>query len=276
MSAGQGVQGWEEVEDEGWEKDEGWEMVSLTGDTCGKDRWERPTTGQDGTGRGGAGSVKGKVRHLPIPDLPRPPRSKPIAIPKKLTARRMGRSLSVTWDSQLEGEANILDPGTSGPRGFKEEPIFVFPSVDRKIRGGQWLWPEETRPRRTSHKHEDQDQSQTQTRIRPRISHRQDQWLRPEEIRHRPRTPPRKPYTAPFSDKGDRKELEGITGSGGLGDDFRSEGMEAPKFLHSFMPIPRIEIDYLPLEAPNFLNSFMPIPRLEMDDLPLDLSKMSL
>jgi hypothetical protein len=267
MSAGQGVHGWEELDEEGWEKEEGWEMVSLTGDTCGKDLWERPRmdgTGRGGAGRGGAGSVK--VRHIPIPELPRPPRSKPIAIPKNLTDRRKGRSLSVTWDSQLEGEANILDPGTSGPRGFKEEPIFVFPSVDRKIRGGQWLWPEETKPRRTSHKHEDQDQSQTQTRIRPRISHRQDQWLRP-------RTPPRKPYTAPFSDRGDRKELEGITRSGGLGDDFRSQGMEAPKFLHTFMPIPRIEIDYLPLEAPNFLNSFMPIPE---DDLPLDLSKMSL
>jgi hypothetical protein len=256
MSAGQGVHGWEELEEDGWEKEEGWEMVNLTGDTCGKDLWERPTTGQDGAGRGGAGSVKGKVRHLPIPEIPRPPRSKPIAIPKKITARRKGRSLSVTWDSQLEGEANILDPGTSGPRGFREEPIFVFPSVDRKIRGGQWLWPEETRSRR--------------------ISHRQDQWLRPDEVRHRPRTPPRKPYTAPFSDKEDRKELEGVAGSGGLWDGYRSGGMEAPKFLHSFMPIPGIEMDYVPLETPNFLNSFMPIPRLEMDDLPLDLSKMSL
>jgi hypothetical protein len=228
MSAGQGVHGWEDLEEEGWE------MVSLTGDTS-----ERPR--MDGSGRGGAGSVR--VRHLPIPEIPRPPRSKPIAIPKKLTARREGRPLSVTWDSQFEGEANILDPGTSGPRGFREEPIFMFPSVDRKIRGGQWLWPERTRSRR--------------------ISHRQDQWLTPDEVRHRPRTPPRKPYTVPFSEKEDRKALDGVIGSGG-----RWDGMEAP-FLHSFMPIPRIEMVHEPLETPIFQNSFM-------DDLPLDLSKMSL
>jgi hypothetical protein len=267
-------------------EDEGWEMVSRTGDTCGKDLWERPVTGRDGTGQDGTGPVKGRVRHLPIPELPRPPRSKPIAIPKKLTARRMGRSLSVTWDSQLEGEAKILDPGTSGPRGFKEGPIFVFPSVDRKVRGDQWLWPGEIKieqeKKRGVHppfltaeqKEKEEKEGGGGETVRT--------WPlgRGTLTRPRPRTPPRppirNPYTAPFSDKGDGRDLKGVAGSGGLGAVFRSEGMEAPNFLDSFMPIPRLEMDDLPLEAPNFLNSFMPIPRLEMDDLPLDLSKMSL
>jgi hypothetical protein len=206
-------------------------MVSLTGDTS-------ETTRMVGSGRGGAGSVR--VRHLPIPEIPRPPRSKPIAIPKKLIARREGRPLSLTWDSQFEGEANTLDPGTSEPRGFREESLFMFPLVDRKIRGGQWLWPEGTRSRR--------------------ISNRQDQGLTPEVRRprtpprpHRPRTPPRKPYTVPYSEKEDREAFDGVLGSGG-----RWDGMEAP-FLHSFMPIPRIEMIHEP-----------------MDDLPLDLSKMNL
>jgi hypothetical protein len=295
-------------------------MVSQTGDTCGKDLWERPVTEREGTGREGTGSVKGRVRHLPIPELPRPlrpprPQSKPIAIPKKLTARRMGRSLSVTWDSQLEGEANILDPRTSGPRGFKEGPIFVFPSVDRKVRDEEWLWPGEVnieqekdtgsfltieQEKRVHPPFLTIEQKGKKRKDNRRKGHRTEgkekegggeetvrKWQENEEGGHqpllrpgnsggqgslghgilgipsrfRPKTPPRPPirslYTAPFSDQGDGMDLKGVAGSGGLGAVFRSEGMEAPIFLNSFMPIPR----------------FMD---LEMDDLPLDLSKISL
>jgi hypothetical protein len=109
------------------EEDEGWEMVSRAEET----------------------EKTGQVRHLPIPPLPRPPRSKPIAIPKSLTARRMGRSLSIAWGSHLEGESKISDPGTPGPRDtrFREEPIFVFPSIG-KMQGDQWQWPGEEEMRR--------------------------------------------------------------------------------------------------------------------------------
>ena len=210
--SGQGIRGWKVLEEEGWE------MVSLPGNSI-------ETPRKVGSKRGGAGSVR--VRHLPIPEIPRPPRSRPITIPK-LIARREGRPLSLTWDSQFEGEAKDL--GTSGPRGFGEESVLRFPSV---VSGGQWLWPECARSS-------------------------QDQWLTPE-VRprtppspHKSRTPPSEPYTVPYSEEEDRETFErGIRTRG------RWEGMEAP-FLHSFMPIPRMEF-YDPLE-----------------DLPMDLSKMNL
>jgi hypothetical protein len=71
-----------------------------------------------------------------------------------------------------------------------------------------------------------------------------------------PRPPIRDPYTVPYTDlQGDRGDFGQLAVTGGLGTVSRVEEMEAPNFLHTFMPIPRFETDF---------------------DLPLNLSKMSL
>jgi hypothetical protein len=224
---------------QGKDEDEGWEMVSRTENT----------------------EKKGRVRHLPIPAIPRPPRSKPIAIPKSLNARRMGRSLSINWGSHS-------DTGTSGPRGFKEGPIFVFPSAEK---GDQWLWPgegmmmehEKLHPPFLSAEQKEEGKMERggrETPPRPLINDPyHPPFLMPGQLVGSPdgqrssgRETPHNPYTAPFSDQGDGRDFRGLVGTRDLGTVFRSE---APTFLHSFMPIPRLETDL---------------------DLPLNLSKMSL
>ena len=98
---------------------------------------KQPSLSSMGCTKMGEMGGMGGNRHILIPQLPCPPRSKPVAIPKGLTTRRRGRMMSIGWQSDLKDTPELPEPLT--PR-LRDEPVFIFPSLGR-LQGGEWKWP---------------------------------------------------------------------------------------------------------------------------------------